>query len=201
MADESRHYDQWQLPVVEGTISNAKTIRPTQMARQDILQQLKAQAIKEGYQEGITQGQQEINTRVQALNQLLMLLEKPCQLIDEKVEQWLLQMVILITKQCNHQSLTINPKIIEQMIQAALDELITIESNCRLELHPADKKHLEETAHEIKKLAHCTVIENSTLSRGEFILQSDSIDIDARIQQRLSDICDESTDATSSTPT
>jgi flagellar assembly protein FliH len=187
----------WSMPTVDGEISNGNTIRPQQTLQQNSINQLKEQAHQEGYQQGLAKAEGEIAARLAHLNELIDLMEKPAQLIDEQIEQQLLNIVTLVCEQTIQKSLNIEPELINKMLSGALEELITGQMNCKLQLNPEDKAFIEQDVSQSKSLSHCELQQNPQLNRGEFLLSSDSTDIDARLQSRILGILDDSNHAAS----
>lgn len=149
-------------------------------------EQLREEAIKQGYDEGMAQARDEINAKKQDLVQWGRLLKNPVQLIDNKLTQEIIQTVIWLSAHCIGIELSVNPEKLRELFTHIKDELPALQPDKVFAMHPDDIEWIktEIGLTEIPGLQDILVADNS-LSRGDFYLKSEHSELDGSVQTRL----------------
>lgn len=139
-----------------------------------------------GYKEGWEKAQSEIRELKAELNSWLSLIEKPVQLIDERLMQSMIQTIIWLANQCIGIELSQNPeklKIIYATLKAEWEEL---SSPSVLAMHPEDIYWLQANMPKVEmKSMQKYIIPDPQLNRGDFYLKGESSELDGRLKTRL----------------
>ncbi|GAB4392935.1 MAG: hypothetical protein Tsb005_09100 [Gammaproteobacteria bacterium] len=158
------------------------------------LEELTAQAKKQGYQAGYEEGyragqdagKKNIEVAQQALQKLLTVFDKPTHLIEQTVEQELLHLSVKLAEHLIKYEITKNPAVILETIKEAVAVLPFNTTQRQLLLNPADVELLQQQLAENDVILQtCQLIADDTIQRGECKLLTDSTHIDATLHTRL----------------
>jgi flagellar assembly protein FliH len=149
-------------------------------------EQLKQEAAKKGFEEGMEQAKAEITARKQELIKWGKLLQDPVQLIDDKLTQELIQTVVWLCTYCIGIELSVRPDQLRELLEHIKEELPSLQGNKLFAMHPDDIEWIktEIGVTEIPGLLDILIADPS-LSRGDFYLKSEHSELDGRIQTRL----------------
>lgn len=187
----------WQFPAIDGSHSVNEALQnvkvPTANELEKIQQQASKEASEKGYQEGLAKGLQagkaQIAQQAGALKGLMHSLAEPLDELDERVENELTELAILIAKQLIRRELKIDSGQVVSVVKEAIAALPSSSQNIKLHLHPEDASlvksalSLDET-----EVDHWRVIEDPVMTRGGCRVLTDNSQIDATIENRLSTI-------------
>lgn len=191
-ADEVDECARWEIPAVEDSAAEAltgvgKTGGHLLTAKQ--LEELQTQAYEEAYvlgrQEGIAAGRDEIGARIQQLEALIKVLSEPLDELDECVEEQLVALAIAIARQLVRRELKIDPHQIIGVVRESLQILPVASRNVRLHLHPKDAELVRQALSEVEGERAWQIVEDPVMSRGGCRVNTDTSQIDARVESRL----------------
>ncbi len=175
----------WQVPEVR---SAAEAGRRPMTARE--LEEIHNQARREGFEEGLSQGRdaarKEFMQRLQLLDTAMQKLARPFEEMDESVEQQLAQLAMLVARQLVRRELKADPGQVVAVVREALAALPVGARDVRLALNPEDAAmirellSLQEGDHAIR------VVEDPVQSRGGCRVLTETSQIDATVESRLS---------------
>lgn len=175
----------WQVPEVR---SASEAGRRPMTARE--LEEIHNQARREGFEEGLSQGRdaarKEFMQRLQLLDTAMQKLARPFEEMDESVEQQLAQLAMLVARQLVRRELKADPGQVVAVVREALAALPVGARDVRLALNPEDAAmirellSLQEGDHAIR------VVEDPVQSRGGCRVLTETSQIDATVESRLS---------------
>jgi len=181
--DKSKEFKIWTKPVVEIKDNEEELLE------QQALEEEKNKVMAQAYQQGIESAQVEIQNLKNELSSLLSLVKKPLELIDKELEGELLNTVLWLCKVCLKVELEHSPEKITSIIEEIKPHLPVMQKDKKLLLNQLDievmKQILQDGEH--SDLIDI-IIEDASLSRGEFRLISESSELDGRLEERLSAI-------------
>lgn len=147
---------------------------------------LKQEAFANGYAEGMQQAQAEITAQKAQLTKWIELLQKPIQLLDDKLTQEILETVIWLCKYCIGVELSVDQSKLKALLDEIKTELPSLRGNKQFAMHPDDvawvKAEIDEKA--IPGL-HEILVADSALERGDFYLKGEHCELDGRIHTRF----------------
>ncbi len=190
----ARQCETWQAPTLDVSSSPHDTMsEKDRRALQDELKTIKQQAFQqglkqghaEGYEEGLKQGQQEINARVNQLDDILNMLTAPVEDLDEQVVDELVKLTMMVSSHLIRRELKTAPGEVVATVRDALDLLPVASSNVRLELHPDDAETIRNAFAGDEAERDWRIVEDPLLSRGGCRVRTDSSRIDATVETRL----------------
>lgn len=147
---------------------------------------LKQQAIEEGYAEGMQLAQEEIRAQKAELSKWIDLLQKPVQLLDDKLTQEIIQTMTWLCTHCIGVELSVNPNQLLYLLDEIKKELPSLKANKHFGMHPDDVEWIKSELNEkdIPGL-HDLLVADPSLSRGDFYLKDEHSELDGRIQTRF----------------
>ena len=188
MTDE-KNVQQWSLPTVGDAGGGYE--RRQQMAANNNFEQNKQQGYQAGFSEGQAAAQASVDQRLAQISQLIELLESPLKQVDANLENELMALVVALTKHLLKCEITAQPDKIMPVIKDMLNSLPIINKTRLLYLNEEDKQIVDTALqNNTLSLTQCQIQVDTSLSRGEYRLETDSGDIDATIQTMLTSIAD-----------
>jgi flagellar assembly protein FliH len=166
----------WEQPAMD---SGGKLLT----ARQ--LESLQKQAYDEAYAAGLAAGQAEARAQVQRLEGMLRLLARPLEELDAQVEEQLVALAIAIAKQLIRRELRTDPGQVVAVLREALALLPVGVRDVRVHLHPEDARLVRSLATTPDEQQVWRIVEDPVLTRGGCRIESDSSQIDARVETRI----------------
>ncbi|HEX3396645.1 MAG TPA: flagellar assembly protein FliH [Steroidobacteraceae bacterium] len=179
----------WTAPEME------RPAPPHKMPTVGGLADLQAEAHKEAFEQGLTEGRQagraEVKAQVDRLTGMFYDLAKPFDALDTEVERELLTLAMALARQIVRRELKTDPTQIIGIIREAIAALPVATRDVRVHLHPEDaavvKQHLAPTENE----RAWTIIEDPVMARGGCQVTTNTSRIDARLETRLGSILSE----------
>lgn len=197
--DSASDYKSWQAPVVEGSITSHGSSYgrpPTAEDIQDLQKQAYEEAKKEGYQQGNKQGylegkqkaETEFKQRIELLDSYLSLISQPLNNLDEKIEQEIVNLSLLIARHIIRRELKLEPGEIVAVVREAIKAIASSSQDTYIHLHPEDAE-LVKSAFSLKdEELNWKIEEDILLMRGDCRIETNSSLIDASVESRLSAI-------------
>ena len=150
----------------------------------------------EAYQKGLEQGQaqgqmiavKKIEPLIDTMAKGIEELKKIRQLIIEKHQDQLFEILFLIAEKVIHREIQISPDIILDTVKSACTHLMGTDE-IRLRLHPSDFEYIRDIERILsqnltgKRLIH--FIEDTSLDRGGIIIDTEFGEIDASIRSQI----------------
>lgn len=149
------------------------------------LESLQKQAYDEAYAAGLAAGQAEARAQVQRLEGMLRLLARPLEELDAQVEEQLVALALAIAKQLIRRELRTDPGQVVAVLREALALLPVGVRDVRVHLHPEDARLVRSLATTPDEQQVWRIVEDPVLTRGGCRIESDSSQIDARVETRI----------------
>lgn len=155
------------------------------------LEALRQAAYEEGLQagreEGLQRGADEAQARVQQLVSLIDSLARPLELMDARVEEELVALVIAIVRQLVRREIKTDPGVIVAAIQEALGVLPLTSREVAVKVHPEDAALLREVypPAEAEAGPGWRIVETPAVSRGGCVVVTSTSEVDATVERRL----------------
>jgi len=141
-----------------------------------------------GYKEGLATGKKQAAEVVQHLNTILESLHTPFKELDEQVEQELVSLSITIARQLIRRELKTDPGQVIAVVREAVSNLPVASRNVRIYLHPEDAAVVKENLAATEGESAWTIVEEPVMSRGGCRVVTDTSQIDATVEKRLTGI-------------
>jgi len=149
-------------------------------------ERLKQEAIQQGYAEGMANAQSEIDAKINELSKWIEILQKPTQLLDDRITQEIVQTIIWTCTHCIGVELTVNPDKLFDLLEEIKGELPSLKGNNLFCMHPDDISWAKnELSGKILPELEEILVSDSTLSRGDFYLKGDNRELDGKIHTRF----------------
>ncbi len=196
--DGSQDVERWQVPLLtdndcssDVSVSVSKPVTAKQIEK--IQKQAYQEAFDEGYKNGLDSGNstatEKNSNNVYALENMVTNLSEPLKKLDTEVEEQLLNLVVLITKQIIRRELKIDQGQIVSVIREAVSLLPLASRNIEVRIHPDDHGLvMEKLSQDAKENQKITFTADPSLNRGDCFVVTDSSQIDASIESRLNAI-------------
>jgi flagellar assembly protein FliH len=186
--------ERWSMPQVEGkVIGRPIDERKAAAAAEAIARIAREQSEARGYDAGMAKAQAdmrgklaELDARIKRFDGLLQFMAQPLQELDGEVEKSLLQLALAVGKQLARRELRIDPTQVIAIIRESLQELPTSAREPRVHLHPEDAAIVRERLSEPSNERAWTLVEDPTMSRGGCVIRTESSQVDARLESRIS---------------
>jgi len=184
----------WSPPTVDGARMTRRQ-RPTLSQLEDI----EKIAWEEGYAKGqaagmeaarneMQRGVQELQQRVREFDAVLNALAHPLEQLDNEIEMQLVSLSYAIAKQVVRRELRTDPAQVIAVIRETVGLLPLAQRNVRVHLHPLDAAVVRERLAEPAAERAWTLVEDPVMSRGGCRVSTDSAQIDARLETRLTSV-------------
>lgn len=148
------------------------------------------EAWQAGHAEGLRAGAEEVQRRIERLDQLLTALAKPFDLLDETVEKQLVELAITMVRQLFRRELKIDPGSVIGVVHEAIRLLPAAARDIKVHLHPEDAVLLRESLNRGEGERAWDIVEDPLVSRGGCTVTTDSSRVDAQAEARLKLIVD-----------
>ncbi|NOQ15472.1 MAG: flagellar assembly protein FliH [Methyloprofundus sp.] len=147
---------------------------------------------KEGKAEGLEQGYAEnkhlLQEQVVRFIAILESLSAPLEQLDERVEESLVQLAVMIAKQIVRRELKIDSGQIVAVVKEAVKALPVARQKITLSLHPDDAAMVREAMSLDEDAPAWAVNEDPLLTRGGCLVTTDTSNIDATVENKLATI-------------
>jgi len=198
-----RHHEtdasQWMPPKVQGkTQAEEEGTAPLLTAAQ--LEDLAGQAYKEGYdqgqkegfeyghREGLEAGRSAIMERIDKFDQILAVLEKPFEDLDDQVENEIVTLVIAMVRQLVRREMHIDAAQVVGVVREALAVLPVSARRIRVLLHPEDAGLVREAYALGDSDQKWQIVEDPVIQRGGCRVFTENSQIDATLESRLNSL-------------
>ena len=191
MAD--KEVEKWRAPVMDADPSRVVRYREQHEASiptANDIEQWRAQAEEEGYQQGLVRAQQETRELQQQLLQLIDFFEYPLQALNEDIEHQLTQLAVTLAQQLVRRELKVEPGEIIGLIRDSVQLLPGMQRNISIVLHPEDAQLVRnalsiETSDEEH---NWKLVEDPMITRGGCEINAPPSAINATLENRLSEL-------------
>lgn len=181
----------WDLPLVSGKSVQARRAGPTVSE----LEAIERKAYQEAYDAGTQAARAETQPRltqltaqVERLEAVLEQLARPLQRLDEEVAQQLARLSLAIARQLVRRELKTDPAQVIAIIRETVGLLPAAARDVRVHLHPEDAAVVRERLATPSAERAWNIVEDPVLSRGGCRVTTDTTQIDARLETRISSV-------------
>jgi flagellar assembly protein FliH len=166
--------------------NHAELLRPmTAEQLEEVQESARQEGFRQGREEGLAAGAQEIAQKTRECAALLDSLARPLAELDQQVVDELMALVAAVSRQIVRRELHAVPDEIVRVVREALAVLPSQSANVRVELHPQDAALVRELMPEGEGERAWRVVEDPSLERGGCRVQSDVSRVDATVERRL----------------
>ncbi|KRA30138.1 flagellar assembly protein FliH [Rhodanobacter sp. Root627] len=181
----------WELPNVgNGELPNRRKDDPPQPTVRD-LEALEQQAREEGYAagraEGLAAARQQLQQNMARFDALCEAAARPLQALDDRTEQELARLAIVMARRVVARELQLSPDLIAKAVRQAAAALPAATRDLRVHLHPDDLALLRELG---AVESHWQLHADASLTRGGCQLESERSRLDATVEARLAAVVD-----------
>ncbi|MGY0799312.1 FliH/SctL family protein [Lysobacter sp. A286] len=156
--------------------------RPSVEELQALEQSARDEGYAAGHAEGLASGQSEVRKMAAQMEGILDGFTRPLARLDDEVADALGELAVRIAGNLLGRTYRADPTLLADLVREALDAVGTSSREIELRLHPDD---LGVLAPHLMGLSGVRLSEDSTLSRGELRLHSESVRIDGTLAARL----------------
>lgn len=192
---EPRRYVAWEAPRVDApaeplpaAIADEAPAGGDPEALERLRREAQAQGRARGRQEGLAEGLREAQARVARLEEVLGLLARPLEALDETVVEELLVMTVAIARQLVRRELRTSPEAIIGVIREAAAALPVAAREVRLALHPDDAELVRQHLRPDERWTGWKIVDDPSLTPGGCRIETDQSRIDATVERRLAAI-------------
>jgi flagellar assembly protein FliH len=187
--------ERWTLPEMTGPVigGRPRDDRKAAAAAEAIALIARQEAEVKGYEAGLARGQVEIqkrlaqlDARIQQIDSVLQFLGRPLQALDAEVEKDMMVLALAIGKQLARRELRVDPAQVIAIIRESLGQLPAAVRDIRVHLHPEDAAAIRERLTAPTNERAWVIVEDPTMSRGGCVVRSESSQIDAKLESRVS---------------
>jgi flagellar assembly protein FliH len=184
-AEEARKMQRWQAPTMGASSAGAQPKSALTAAQLEKIQQ---QAYEEGLQKGLAAGASEVNQRVARLDKIMSLLQAPMDQLDDEVEQELVTLALTIARQIIRRELATDPSHVMAVVRETVSKLPLASHTVHLHLHPEDAALVREALAVGDDQQQWHIVEDPAVTRGGCRVVTDTSQIDATLEKRLTAI-------------
>lgn len=141
-----------------------------------------------GHKEGLERGRDEMRQRIAAFDAILASLDRPFEQLDQQVENEIVALVINMVRQLVRREVRLDPGQIVGVVREALGVLPVSARNIRVMLHPDDASLVREAYTLGEHDQKWQVVEDPVIQRGGCRVTTDTSQIDATLDSRLSSL-------------
>lgn len=156
------------------------------------VERIQKQAYDEGFARGQADGlaaaQQATGERLQRLQQILDALGTPLKELDERVEQELVTLALSIARLIVRREIRTDPAQVIAAVREAMAALPAAARKVRLHLHPEDAALVREQLRPSEEGHGWHLVEDPSISRGGCKILTETSQIDATVESRLTAI-------------
>ncbi len=186
--------ERWALPDVAGPVVGRLREEKKQADNTvELLRQALQESEARGYQAGLEKAQAEsqvsldaLAAKVRQLESIVQFLAQPLAQLDAEVEKELLHLALTVGKQLARRELRVDPSQVIGIIRESLSQLPASARDVRVHLHPDDAKTVRDRLAEPTSQRAWTIVEDPTLSRGGCVIRTETSQVDAKFESRIS---------------
>ncbi|GMQ88690.1 MAG: hypothetical protein BMS9Abin09_0122 [Gammaproteobacteria bacterium] len=177
----------WSVPEVQSG-RNSRNQPVTARQLEEIQEQAHLEGYQRGLQEGRETGREELMKHARQLEQILKMLDKPLEDLDDSVEQQLAQLAMLVARQLVRRELKTDPQQVVGVVRDALAVLPVAARDVQLALHPEDAGIVREALSLHDGDQAIRIVEDPVQSRGGCRVVTRTSQIDATVETRLNSV-------------
>jgi len=196
---EEAEVTQWQPPHVRkrgqgpldespGLLTAAQLDEIRRAAQAEGFEQGRKEGLAYGHREGLEEGRTEIRAKIDRLDEILQVLDKPFEQLDQQVENEIVTLVISMVRQLIRREVKLDPGQIVGVVREALGILPISSRNIRVVLHPEDAELVREAYVLGEHDQKWQITEDPVIQRGGCRIHTDTSQIDATLDSRLSSL-------------
>ena len=196
---EEAEVTQWQPPHVRrrgegpldespGLLTAAQLDEIRSAAQAEGFEQGRKEGLAYGHREGLEEGRSEIRAKLEHLDEILQVLDNPFEQRDQQVENEIVTLVISMVRQLIRREVKLDPGQIVGVVREALGILPISSRNIRVVLHPEDAELVREAYVLGEHDQKWQIIEDPVIQRGGCRIHTDTSQIDATLDSRLSSL-------------
>lgn len=144
--------------------------------------------LKNGYEEGLQQGQQALNEYKQTFESIFSNFDNALIDIDEDLIQSVTQLAVSISKQIIRRELQINSEQVVSVVKEAIKLLPLDKSRLIIHLNPSDISVVQKVFNQDDIVHSYSLVEDPSVQRGGCKLATDDSIIDATIDSQVAQI-------------
>ena len=196
--DDAEDVERWQVPLLSSMdASSDVSIAESKPVTAKQIENIQKEAYKEAYDVGHKKGfeagdakaLEQHHANIHALENIVSNLSQPLKVLDGDVEDQLLNLVVLITKQIIRRELKIDQGQIVSVIREAVSLLPLVSRNIDVRIHPEDLNLvMNKLSQESKENQTIKFTADPSLNRGDCYVITESSQINASIESRLNAI-------------
>jgi flagellar assembly protein FliH len=138
-----------------------------------------------GHQDGLVQGQQQIQVTIEHLSEIAFNLQKLYAFSRDHIAQEVLELSIALAKSITLRSIEKQPDIIFDVVDKALEQIPILQLPAKLLLNPLDAELIEANQGRSLKDSGWKIVHDASISRGGCRLETGSNDVDATVEKRI----------------
>ncbi len=175
-------YQRWEAPVVDGVAAVTRPMTANQ------LEQIQRHAREEGFAQGLRDAQAQAHAQAQRLERLIGQLAEPFAELDQAVDEELAALAVAIARQLVRRELRQDPAGVIGVVREAVAMLPSATRSVRIHLHPEDAALVRSLLTLPEGERGWQIVEDTVLARGDCRVLSETSQIDARLDARLTNI-------------
>jgi flagellar assembly protein FliH len=144
--------------------------------------------LKNGYEDGLKQAQQELNQYKQTFEAVFSSIDSAFKEIDQKVIQAIKQLAVSISKQIIRRELQINSEQVVSVVKEAIKLLPLDKSRLIIHLNPSDISVVKKVFNQDDIVQSYSLVEDPSVQRGGCKLATDDSIIDATIDSQIAQL-------------
>jgi flagellar assembly protein FliH len=149
------------------------------------LETLQQQAFEEAHAAGYAAGRADARADAEQFNAIMRTLTRPLEELDTQVEEELVALAVSVARQLIRRELRTDPGEIVAVVRDALALLPVGVREVRVHLHPEDARLVRGLAQTSEEAQGWRIVDDPVLSRGGCRVESESAQIDARLETRI----------------
>ena len=171
----------WQTP----HLSDAEQGEARPRTEKEIWDQIYEDAFVKGQQAGIKKGQEKIEQQLTLLNNLISMLSRPFNEMNQEIAEELATLAGKIARSLVKRELKTDPGTVIALVRDTIEALNSKPEDIRVHLHPEDAEILREINQRASENQRWEIIEDPLISRGDCRVGSLESLIDENLQDRI----------------
>jgi flagellar assembly protein FliH len=183
-------HQQGETPIDEarGLLTAAQLAEIHKKAHDEGFEQGRRAGQEYGHREGLEEARAEIKARLERLDRIFAVLDKPFEQLDQQVEGEVVTLVISMVRQLIRREVKLDPGQIVGVVREALGVLPVSSRNIRVMLHPEDADLVREAYAMGEHEQQWQIVEDPVIQRGGCRIHTDTSQIDATLDSRLNSL-------------
>ncbi|QMU60404.1 MAG: flagellar assembly protein FliH [Gammaproteobacteria bacterium] len=144
--------------------------------------------LKNGYEDGLKQGQQALNEYKQTFDSVFSSLDNALKEVDQNVIEAITQLAVSISKQIIRRELQINSEQVVSVVKEAIKLLPLDKGRLIIHLNPGDLNVVQKVFNQDDIVHSYSLVEDPSVQRGGCKLATDDSIIDATIDSQVAQI-------------